>query len=483
VLVSWIRNLSAFVVALAAFAIGAVGANFALEVTAYSQAVEAAPEEMKVSTLASKGPGTKGRVALTNFRFGEPLIDKTGEKWDYVWIPLLAPSGKASNPVVFFRSSRIKNQAQLDELREQKTLDVIVANTALKRSVWGVGGVSKELYLKYSNIDFDKLAVVTEPDFEMPYSRAVTGKTIVLPADVLFSANTKNAAWGIGGGAILGGILLVLMMITPVHRVAVTLVRCNHQRSETGTSVHESYVSSIPPRCVKRDDVQRQRSVLATEHPVSTHQFCAFGLVGSTVGIGLAILAFLAIFGLLVYASSRASESGPAAAAGAGVIAASVFMILVYFFKRSLDMNGKSADVVQLCATGLRWQLGKKVRIAAWTEVAHVERVTLDVNRKKQVMASQFGLVGALAASMGSAGDPSQLTRERDTVMVQLQSGEVMFFSMNSLSEYNIFAASIHELHGGEASRCEGGIGHAALGRAFFVPGAASRATMFNNPS
>jgi hypothetical protein len=480
---SMVRNLAAFAVALAAFAVGSVAANFALEVTAFSNAVEATPEEMKVSTLASRGPGTKGRLQLSNFKFGEPLIDKTGEKWDYVWVPVLAPAGKTSNPVVFFRTSRIKNQAQLDEFREQKTLDVIVINTGLKRSVWGSGGVSKDLYLKYPNIDFDKLTLVAEPDFEVPYSRELTGKTIVLPTEVLLSANTKNTAWGFALGALLGGILLVVMMITPVHRVAVTSVRCTHHRSETGTSVTETYISSIPARCVKAEDVKRQRERLATEHEVTSHQFRAMGLVSSTVGIGLALLAFLAIFGLLVYASSRAGESGPAAAAGLGVIAASIFMFLVYFFKRSLDMSGKSADVVQLCATGMRWQLGKKVRMATWTEVAHVERVTLDVNRKKQVMASQFGLVGALAASMGSAGDPSQLTRERDTVMVQLQTGDVLFFSKDSLSEYNIFASSIHDLHGGEASRCEGGMGHSSLERAFFVPGAASRATMFNNRS
>src|SRR5689334_10299849 len=118
---SWFRNLSAFVVAIAAFAVGSVAANFALQVAAFSDAMEPAPEATKVSTLVSKGPGTKGHLELSNFKFGEPLIDKTGEKWDYVWLPLIPPSGKASNPAVFYRSNRIKNQAQLDEFREQKT--------------------------------------------------------------------------------------------------------------------------------------------------------------------------------------------------------------------------------------------------------------------------------------------------------------------------------------------------------------------------
>ncbi len=478
---SWFRNLLAFFVAITAFAIGSVAANYALQLTALLQSADPTPEATKVAELVSKGPGTKVYVELTDFKFGEPLIDKTRERWDCVWVPLLPTSGKSSAPAVFFRSTRIRNQAQFDELRGQKSLRVFVVNSALKRSVWGASGVSSDLYMKYPKLDFDKLTLVAEPDLEAPYSQQLTGKTISFSTETLFAETSKNMAWGVAGGAFVLGIVLVVLMITPLHGVKVTDARCLHNRSETGTSVPERHISSIPRRYVTPEDVKSYRERLATENPGASHHYRAMGMITTTVGIGLGLLAFVGIFGAFVYGTSRAGETGPLAAAGVGVFAASVFMFLVYFCKRSLDLAGKFADVIQICASGIRWQIGKQVRMAAWPEIAHIERVTLDVNMRKQVMASQFGLVGALAASMGSAGEPSQLTRQSDRVFLQLQSGEVMYFSKDTLSDYVAFAEAMHQMHGNEARRFEGGAGPGMLGRAFSVPGAPSRFTMFNN--
>jgi hypothetical protein len=124
--------------------------------------------------------------------------------------------------------------------------------------------------------------------------------------------------------------------------------------------------------------------------------------------------------------------------------------------------------------------VGKRVHLAAWTEIAQVERVTLDVNRKKQVLATQFGLVGALAASMGNAGGPENLSRERDTVALHLHTGDVMFFSMNSLSDYVTFARTVHELHGNEARRILGGGDSETLKQGVMFRGTPSRFTMLN---
>lgn len=86
-----------------------------------------------------------------------------------------------------------------------------------------------------------------------------------------------------------------------------------------------------------------------------------------------------------------------------------------------MDLNAKSVDMIQICASGLKWQCGKQIRMAAWPEIALVDRVTIDTSVKKQAMAVQFGLAGALAASMGNADDGGKLVRQRDTVTVQLQ--------------------------------------------------------------
>jgi hypothetical protein len=64
--------------------------------------------------------------------------------------------------------------------------------------------------------------------------------------------------------------------------------------------------------------------------------------------------------------------------------------------------------------------------------------------------------------------------------MVQLQDGHVMHFSTKTLNDYVAFASTLHEQHGNEAKRFAGGIEHGAIAKAFIMPGAASRATMFN---
>jgi hypothetical protein len=166
-----------------------------------------------------------------------------------------------------------------------------------------------------------------------------------------------------------------------------------------------------------------------------------------------------------------------------GFAGAAALMFFVYYCKRSLARAGKSADVIQTCTSGIRWQLGKQVHLAVWSEIAQVERVTYDVNKRKQgqaaAMGAMFGVLGALAAQMGSASD-GDLTREGDAVMLQLQDGHVMHFSSETLTEYVAFASTLHEFHGNEAKRFAGGIENGVIARAFIMPGAASRATMFN---
>jgi hypothetical protein len=477
---SWVRNLIAFFVAIILIAVGSVAANYAWQLQTISLVAEPVPVQTKVATLASKGPGTAVHLELTEFKFGEPLIEKNGERWECVWLPLLPPSAKTVTPVVFFRSTRIHDQAQLDQLREQKSLRVFVTNTSLQKSVWGAA-VSHDFFAKYPKIDFGRLTVAAEPDLDMPLSREMTGKPVVLATNVLLSPTTRMIAWAICGGSFLIGMILIVVLISPDHRVTVTQSVCRVDKSDSGMGVTVRYLSSIPARFVVSEDVKRERDQLMREMAVSSHQYrSAFGMIASVLGVGLGLLLFLGIVGGMLYKSSQAGAAGPATAFGIGSMAACALMLVVYFGKRTLDRNGKFADVIQLCSSGIRWQNGKHVGMAAWSEIARVERVTVDVNRKKQVVATQFGLIGALAVSMGSAGDDGELTRERDTVSLQLQSGDVMYFSSSSLSDYITFAQTIHELHGNEARRRHGGGFDEMITRGISVQGAASNRTMQN---
>ena len=47
---------------------------------------------LPLSDLLSRGPGNNAHVQVTDFSFGEPVIDKKGIQWQWVWIPLL-PAG------------------------------------------------------------------------------------------------------------------------------------------------------------------------------------------------------------------------------------------------------------------------------------------------------------------------------------------------------------------------------------------------------
>ncbi|MFL5342086.1 MAG: hypothetical protein ACJ8F7_18225 [Gemmataceae bacterium] len=476
---SWLRNLTAFFVAIAGFAVGGVAANYGWQFQAVSQVAGPTPAPATVASLAVKGPGTAVHLDLTDFKFGEPLIEKNGERWECVWLPLLASSGKAAAPVVFFRSTRIRDQEQLDQLRQQKSLQVFVTNTALKKSVWGAD-MSHELFAKYPKMDYDKLTIVGESELDVPLSRELAGRPRVLATHLFFAPMTRYVAWGIGGGSILIGVVLAILLITPNSRAAITELVCRVKKNDTGMGVTTQYLSCIPAGHARPEELQTEREHLLHEEPLTSHQYSALGMMGAVAGVGLGFLLFLGVFAGVLYASSHAGPEGPAIAGGIGFMAASVFMVFVYFCKRSLDRNGKSVDVIQICTSGLRWQLGRAIRMAAWSEVARVERVTVDVNRKKQAMATQFGLVGALAMSIGSAGDEADLTRQSDTVALQLHTGEVMHFSTNSLSDYVAFARSIHELHGNEARRIAGGgSGDEMIARAVTLPGT-SRASMLN---
>ena len=476
---SLLRNLTAFLVVIIGFVVGGVASNYAFQLQTLSQVADSASVPAKVSSFATTGPGTAVHLELTDFKFGEPLIEKNGERWECVWLPLQSSSGNTFTPIVFFRSTRIRDQAHLDELREQKILHVFVINTSLKRSVWGAA-ISSELFSKYPKLDFDKLTLVAEPDLEVPFSRELAGRPLILATPVLLAPMNRNIAWAVGGGSFLLGTMLVVLMISPNHRATVTELDCKVTKSDSGTGVFTRYLSSIPARFARPEQVQREREHLLNEQELSSHRYRSYGTVTSVFGVGLGLLLFLGAVGGLLFASSRAGSAGPAIAGGIGLMAACVFMLLVYFCKRSLDHNGKSVDVIQLCHTGIRWQVGKRVHLAAWTEIAQVERVTLDVNRKKQVLATQFGLVGALAASMGNAGGPEDLSRERDTVALHLHTGDVMFFSMNSLSDYVTFARTVHELHGNEARRILGGGDSETLKQGVMFRGTPSRFTMLN---
>jgi len=476
---SWFKNLTAFFVALTAFAVGSVLSNYAWQFQTVSRVVDQAPVRTTLASLAAKGPGKTVHVELADFKFGEPLIEKKGERWQCVWLPLVRTTGKTSTPAVFFRPTRIRDQAQLDELREQKSLRVFVANSSLTKSVWGATA-SNDLMIKYPNIDFAKLTLVTEPDLEVPLSSELAGKPLVLTTDVLLSPTTRYVAWGSSGGLFLIGGILMLFLIAPNHRVTVTQAVCNVDKSENGISVTTKYLSSIPAGFVRSEEAQRERERLQHEVEHSNHQYRDAGRIRTVVGISLGLLLFAGIVGALLFGSSQAGPTGPITAGGIGTIAASVFMFVVYFSKGKLDHNGRYVDVIQLCTSGIRWKKEKQIGLAAWSEIARIERVTVDVNRKKQAMAAQFGLVGALAASMGDAGSESELTRSRDTVALQLQSGEVMFFNASSLSDYVDFAQAIHKLHGNEARRAHGGGFDEKIARGLIVSGAPSQRTMQN---
>lgn len=471
------RILIGLALAIAGFVPSALGFYYSWQMKALSRVAQAEAQPLTLAALAKSGAGDNLHVQVSDYSLGKPVIDKNGEEWDRVWIPMTAanaPRTKApTDPVVFFRTTRVRDQAQLDELLKSTNLDALVASTSLKKTYWG-SGVSSALYLAYPKMDIEKVTILTEPGMTVPLTK------LSFKSDVIFSSSIASTLMLAAGGLMLAGFVGSFLIAShPDRKPHITEAVSKVDRHESGHGITTRYISTIPSQMVNPEEVHKQREVLKTELEQSTHDFKAFSLMGY-VGGGLAgfMVVVLILTVMLTSGASACQDAGPLAAACAGLFAVVAFTGIVFVVAGSLHSYLHRASRIQICASGLRWLQGSKPRMAAWTDIASVERVTIDSCPRNTVMATQFGLIGALAVAM-SQPDHASLKRTGDWVNLVLHDGERLHFSSGCLTEYTWFAESVYQWHSAESKRFDPSHKFEAMVRTVSMPGRSNR-TMLN---
>jgi hypothetical protein len=101
------------------------------QVQSLADVAQATPQPLTASQLLEKGPGKNLHIELQKFTFGPPTIEKDDNgQWEWVWMVLTPESpAKGKYNTIVLRSGRVKDQAALDELRKQSTLDVLVTSS------------------------------------------------------------------------------------------------------------------------------------------------------------------------------------------------------------------------------------------------------------------------------------------------------------------------------------------------------------------
>lgn len=467
-----LRILLGLALACLGFVSSALFLYYGWQMRTLSRSARAEPQQISADALIKNGPGDNLHVEIANFQFGKPVIDQTGAQWDRVWVPIIPQvSGKvkiAAKPVLFFRTTHIRNQAQLDEFLQSTTLHALVSTGPLKKSYWGAN-ISSGLFLAHPNIDLDKTFILSEPAMDVPLT------TIVLTSKNLMDPMHATMAFAGASVFLFVGLVGSFLMASHEQKPSIEEATCRVDRSDIGRCVTTTYISAIPRSVVNPAEVQKQRELLATELEQSSHDYKVLGLVQNIILCGVAALVLLFIVaGLLTSGASAAKETGPSIAMLMGVLTLVAFTVLMYMVSSNLDRYFHRASRIQVCASGLRWMQGRKPRLAAWLEIASAERVALDTSPTRNVAATQFGLIGALAVAMSEA-DNTNLQRTSDSLTIVFHNGEKLFFTMDTLTEYRWFADSVHQWHGTEAKRFDPNHNIEAIARAVVFPGRSNK--------
>jgi hypothetical protein len=306
---------------------------------------EPAPQALSLAELIDKGPGDNLHVELTGFTFGAPVIEKNGEYWSRVWLPLVPVGQKKGAPKqhVFFDGVHIRSQSQLDDLLKQDHLDVLVASSMHPLSLWKVHP-SDEMKKVIAKLPAAKVLYLAEPDFAI-------GEVCTLPPSIVFAWTTAQivtgvAAWLLGGSAFC----LLLAMYGRTGKVKTGAM------DQTGT------------------DREYERGRLAVENPLSVHSFTFWDcLMRASVffrGAAVALVLSLIALPLVLVVLAKANLIG------AIVILVISFALLICSYagiRKALQMTCGGVSEIAVCPSGLRWKIGNRQEMALWSDIGSVK--------------------------------------------------------------------------------------------------------------
>src|SRR5947209_4341498 len=98
-----------------ALSLGCFLLYWTLELSAVARQTQATPQRLPAAQLADKGVPDNLYVELTDFTFGEPVIDKGAQGWVGAWLPVepAPPPEEAPRYTIFLRVN-VPDQAALD---------------------------------------------------------------------------------------------------------------------------------------------------------------------------------------------------------------------------------------------------------------------------------------------------------------------------------------------------------------------------------
>jgi hypothetical protein len=375
-----------------------------VELRTVAQKTQPTPQGLAAVELAAKGAPENLYVELTGFMFGEPIIEKNKEGWEFAWLPVepaLEPE-EALKHVIFLRAN-VRDQAALDRFRKQTRFEALVTTGLPKSSRWRAKS-SSALRKAYPDLDMSQAVFLAEPRLML------LGYAVELSDPRLHDPTYESiGAWS-GGALLLFGLVSVYWLIR-------------------GRRAPQDATASEP-------DAAARRAQLETERPESVHTARASGVFGGILGYG--VLAGILLFGLFLVTAAAflAQRQGkPHIAVMLALLDLPVFLGAQAAWRACRRMRRWPTDIA-LCPSGVRWRQGRQRRVILWAEVAEIQREIKVIPRFRQT-----GLLGA----MNELNNPTP-PLIRDTLQITLLSGESYRMTPDLVSNYNKFAEAAKSL-------------------------------------
>jgi hypothetical protein len=128
------------------------------------------PQELALADLAARGPGGNVHVRVHGFQPGvKYVIQKKGQSWNAVWIPLFPPDGPRTEARVIVKSLRVSNDAEANALAARADLTGIVSESP------GALGAKEqsELEKHYPGVNFSSAYVLEEGKYFPEETRVI----------------------------------------------------------------------------------------------------------------------------------------------------------------------------------------------------------------------------------------------------------------------------------------------------------------------
>jgi hypothetical protein len=408
----WFRRILLFVGMLLGLLLGALAHLVAGDLFEAAEVGRPAPRTITLAELSASGPGDNAHVEVTDFTFGEPVIEQEGDSWTGAWIPLEPADGAKPLPrPVVLRWGDALTQARLDDLLARRKVTALAAAPLSQFSIWQVQP-SEALRRARPDLDLDKTVFLRyNPRVDLDTGLTVLGEERIFePA----TARTSRAAgWALLGLAALAAVLLVRGF---------------------------NWGPALARRCPPPPDEEQLRDRLLTEAPLSLHTFRFGGALARFLGMAFGAVFFLGCtFFNLTMTAHFLQRAEPVPAALAGFFTLGTFVGMFVLLGMAVRTFTRGALQVEVCPGGLRWYGLGVPRAALWSDIARFDRM---------IAVTRYG-------------------QRMDHAVIVFYWGESLVFWDYSLSDYETFADAVDsEFHQGALRTGTDRVG-ASLRRAF----------------